>query len=82
MSLKYEGIKDVFTKLRKESFGIWFSGIIREGEYKEWYSNGKLGVHCFYKNKKKEGEYKKWWADGELWEHSLYKNGKKIRDIK
>lgn len=26
MSLRYKGIKDIFTKFGKEYFGIWFSG--------------------------------------------------------
>jgi len=61
--------------------GLWFSGYMGEGEYKEWYENGKLWVHCFYKNGKKNGEYKEWWKDeNELYAHLLLKNNEVVED--
>ena len=47
----------------------------REGEYKGWVPNGKLGIHCFYKNDKLDGEYKQWYDNGKLDIHCFYKDG-------
>ena len=71
--MKYEQIKQVFTDLDKlKQDGIWFSGIEGEGEYKEWWKNGQLWTHCFYKQGNKIGEYKRWWRNGQLMTHCFY----------
>ncbi len=51
----------------------------KEGEYKEWWNNGKLKCHCYYKEDKKEGEYREWNSDGFLITHYLYKNNKIVQ---
>jgi len=82
MSLRYEAITNIFTKLGKEVFEIWFSGKVREGEYKEWHKNGQMYIHSFYKNDELEGEYKAWHPDGQLIGHSFWKDGEVVRNIK
>jgi antitoxin component YwqK of YwqJK toxin-antitoxin module len=56
--------------------GVWFSGIKGEGEYKQWYNNGQLVIHCFYKNNELEGEYKIWYENGQLFKHCFYRDSK------
>ena len=43
-----------------------------DGEYKEWYSNGDLWIHCHYRNGEKHGEYKEWSPNGEIVKHCVY----------
>jgi antitoxin component YwqK of YwqJK toxin-antitoxin module len=62
--------------------GVWLSGIEGEGEYKKWYENGKLDVHCFYNDRKLNGEYKHWNENGQLLNHCFYKQGKKEGEYK
>lgn len=81
MTLQREGIKDVFTKLGKKYFQVWFSGIQEKGEYKSWYENGQLWMHHFYKNRKLEGDSKTWDEDGTLSRHAIYKDGRVVREI-
>ena len=49
-------------------------------EYKTWYSNGQLCIHCFYENDKLHGEYKRWYDNGQLFIHCFYENGKMVKD--
>ena len=51
----------------------------REGEYKRYWSNGKLGEHCFYSKDKLEGEYKRYWDNGKLETIKYYENGKEVK---
>ena len=76
--MKRKQIIKVFTDLKKlKEDGIWFSGIEGEGEYKEWYKNGKLYLHYNYnKEGKRDGDYKQWHNNGQLNIHILYKNDK------
>ena len=62
--------------------GLWFSGVEKEGEYKQWWKNGQLWIHCFYKDGERHGEYKEWYDNGTLAVHRLYKNGEVIKDLK
>ena len=73
--MKQEQIKRVFTGLDvlKIKDGIWFSGIEKEGEYKNWWPNNKLHISCNYKQGNKKGEYKKWHENGQLWVHCFYR---------
>jgi len=48
----------------------------KHGEYKAWFSNGPLFVHCFYKDGKIDGEFKSWHNNGQLHIQCFYKNGK------
>lgn len=50
------------------------------GELKEWWSNGQLSEHSYYKNGKLHGEYKSWSLGGTLVRYELWKNGKLIKD--
>lgn len=45
-----------------------------DGEYKSWWNNGQLAVHCYYKNGKLDGECRHWDDDGMALEHYYYKN--------
>ena len=76
-NLKKEYIRKIFTNIEKLKYGgIYLYGIEEEGEYKEWHGNGKLFLHCFYKNGELEGEYKSWHENGKLYSHSFYKDGR------
>jgi len=48
----------------------------KQGEYKEWYMNGQLNLHCSFKDGLLDGEYKKLYSNGKLSNHYFYKNGK------
>jgi len=81
MNIMHKQIKDLFTNPKdRMANGLWFSGYEGKGEYKEWYNNGQLCVHCFRKNGKRDDEYKLWDRTGELKYHLLYKNDKKVED--
>jgi len=68
-------IKNLFINPQQTLYnGLWFSGHEGEGEYKEWYSNGELAIHCFYENGEREGEYKEWYENGQLDTHCFYKD--------
>ena len=61
--------------------GIWLNGFSGEGEYKEWYINGQLYRHGFYKNGKRERDFQQWYSNGILDFHRFYRRGKTIRTI-
>jgi antitoxin component YwqK of YwqJK toxin-antitoxin module len=48
---------------------------IRNGEYKEWYTNGVLRVDTTYKNGMIHGEYKEYWSNKRLMIFCIYKEG-------
>jgi len=76
-------IKRLFKNPQKTLYdGLWFSGHEGDGEYKEWWDNGILYIHCFYKKNRREGEYKEWYSNGQLFEHSFYKDNRIIRRLK
>ena len=52
----------------------------KQGEFKQWWDNGTLGRHCFYKDGELHGEYKRRWNNGTLGEHFFYKDGKIIEE--
>ena len=75
--MKHSYIKQVFINLKKlKEKGIWLSGVKKDGEYKGWYNDGKLQIHCFYKNGFREGVYKSWHKNGKLLHHCFCKNDK------
>ena len=47
-----------------------------QGELKEYYGNGQLWFHCYYKNNKKQDEYKVFYSDGQIYIHCYYKDDK------
>jgi len=49
-----------------------------QGEYKEYWLDGKLYEHSFHKDGKLHGEFKDYYSDGKLYKHSFHKNGNKI----
>ena len=75
-------IEKIFNVKKLKFQGIYLDGTKGEGEYKDWYSNGQLYKHCFYKDGKLHGEYKWWYSDGQLDTHCFYKDGKKVKEIK
>jgi len=48
----------------------------RQGEFKWYYANGQLWLHCWYKDDEYHGEYKSYHKDGSLWEHTYFEDGK------
>ena len=46
-----------------------------QGEYKS-YKNGKLWIHCYYKDNKYHGIYKEYYDNGNLWNICNMVNGK------
>jgi len=53
MNITKKQIKNLFINPQKAiGNGLWFSGHKGDGEYKEWYENGQLWQHCFYKDGK------------------------------
>ena len=54
----------------------------KNGEYKDWHKNGKLRVHCYFKDGEYDGEYKDWHKNGQLWEHCYYKDGMMDREYR
>lgn len=53
MNIMKQQIDEIFTDLQRlKETGIWFNGYELEGEYKKWYKNGQLFIHCSYENGK------------------------------
>lgn len=52
-----------------------------QGEYKWYWGNGQLGVHCFYKNDLRHDELKWYDKGGQLEEHKLYENNILIKNL-
>ena len=50
---------------------------IRDGEYQEWYENGKMKEFGNYKSGKQDGLWKSWYKNGKLQEMGTYKDGYK-----
>ena len=75
MNFKHKQIIKVFEEdIEKVLFdGVWFSEIEGVGEFKSWYNDGRLSVHCFYNDEGNlEGEFKSWWWNGQLAIHCFY----------
>jgi antitoxin component YwqK of YwqJK toxin-antitoxin module len=47
-----------------------------QGEFKWWYSDGQLQMHCFYVDGKRHGEYKAWHPNGQLSRNCFFVDGK------
>lgn len=62
----------LYEKIR----GVFICGNKQNGDYKQWYENNQLYIHCFYKNGRLHGEYKEWYSNGRLHRHCFYKDGK------
>jgi antitoxin component YwqK of YwqJK toxin-antitoxin module len=54
----------------------------KQGEYKTWYSNGQLDIHCYYVDGILHGEYKWWYENGQPWVHCFYVDGKRHGEFK
>ncbi len=81
--IMHEQIKDLFTSpLETMSGGLWYSGVRGEGEYKEWYEEGKLCRHSFYKNSKVYGKHITWHENGQMCIECFYKNSKYFGEYK
>ena len=66
---------------KNKTKGIWLSGIEGEGEFLQYYENGKLWIHTFYKNGKEHGEIKWYHENGQLGAHAFYKNGEYAKNL-
>jgi antitoxin component YwqK of YwqJK toxin-antitoxin module len=53
----------------------------RQGECKNWYTNGQMTRHCFYVDGELHGECKIWNDDGTLIFHKFFVNGEVYRDF-
>jgi len=83
MNVMHRQIKKLFTNTQKaKEDGLWFSGYKGEGEFKQWYDNGQLFVHYFFKDGREEGEVKQWHDNGQLQQHGFYKQGAPEGEIK
>jgi len=86
MNLKKQQIRDVFINLKQlKGNGIWFDGEKDKGEYKEWWSNGQLYIHCFFNGKngykdKYKGVYKEWGGNGKLERHIIFNNDGSLKE--
>ena len=47
----------------------------KHGEYKRYWSNGQLDIHCHYNNDQWHGEYKSYWDNGQVWYHGHFNKG-------
>jgi len=74
-------IIDLFTNPQETMRrGLWFSGYYGEGEYRDWYEDGKLSINCYFKDGKRDGECKMWNSKEEFVYHKLYKDGELVKD--
>ena len=48
-----------------------------DGEYKEWYPNGILNLHCYYKDDELHGKFQNFDEYGEPFQECYYVHGKK-----
>lgn len=48
-----------------------------EGERREWYENGNIGIREFYHRGKREGERKTWYGNGQTQIQTFYRHGKR-----
>ena len=53
-----------------------------KGEFKRYWSNGKLREHYFYSKGKLEGEYKYYYEIGKLREHCFFSKGEREGEYK
>lgn len=47
-----------------------------DGEFKQYWEDGQMHKHSFYKNGEKHGDSKEYWKNGQLHIHNFYKDGK------
>ena len=48
----------------------------QDGEFKSWWEDGQLAVHCTFKDGLLNGEYEYWWSNSQMYVQSSYINGK------
>jgi len=61
----------------QKSNGFFIRGNRDCGEFKEYWDNERLWLHCFYLKGKKQGEYKSYYQNGQLCTHSFFLKDKK-----
>ena len=75
-----------FMKLKEvnNDYGHYFldENGLKQGENKEYYSDGQLWLHSYYKDGKLHGEYKVYNKNGQLWIHYFYKEDIKHGECK
>lgn len=73
----------MLTEIKNRNYHYFDDGQGRkQGEYKEWWSNGRLGTHCFYINNVMHGEFKEWHDNGLKWVECFYVNGNQHGEYK
>jgi len=83
MNIMKQQIKNLFKNPQKAmEKGLWFSGYEGEGEYKQWWDNGLLRQHGFYKDGKLNGENKEWDEVSGFWGCFFYKDDQRNGDCK
>ena len=68
--------------LSKEVALLYGLNNVKNGEYKSWFDDGQLSIHCNYKEGKLKGEYKRWFSNCQLQNHCYYKEGKLEEEYK
>ena len=48
----------------------------RQGEYKDWHSNGQMYDHDYFVDDQRQGECKQWYENGQMSEHAIYCAGR------
>ncbi len=80
--LKIKSTKDLINLTpEQKADGVWFSGKPGDGEYKEWWPDGQLRVHSFWRNSRRHGDRKYWSEDGKIWEYTFWEDGKRIKNF-
>ena len=54
----------------------------RQGEWKDYYCNGLMWGHCWYKDDDRHGERRLYWENGTLRLHAHYKNDRRHGEYK
>ena len=74
--LKREGYYHDWYKLEETSrLDCFIDEGVLEGEYNEWYSDGKIKLKCHYNKGVLEGERSEWYPNGQIKSFTTYLNG-------
>lgn len=76
-------IMDTSTPIDYENFykPEFFSILVKDGTYKEWYPNGNSKEEGVYQKGLKHGEYRQWYDNGNLMSLSFLKNGREEGEV-
>lgn len=83
INIMHKQIIGIFTNFKKTmTGGLYFSGYVGEGEYKEWHSNNQLFKHCFFKDGSMIDKCETWFDNGQLYQQFFLKKGMKDGEYK